>query len=121
LLIGCFDRIGDLGPSQPSSKGFFYIDNQTGYVLDLKATTVGDVQFPWPLLENTVPADTVVNFFIYDPGSTTDLSPTNIFGEFTVTTSIEGEDSLVYQGVQNGDWEIREITEGPHYFLLLPR
>ncbi len=120
LLIGCFESIGDLGPGQPIFEGFYYLDNRTPYVLNIEAMTPSGPSFPLPLMEEIVPSDTIVNFYSFQPGYDTDFAPTSVFGDFKVTADIGGKDSVIYQAVWNPDWEIREVTVGPHYYLTLP-
>lgn len=121
-LCGCFgENLGGIDTVNEIRNGFYYIDNGTEYTLSVEAMTPGDVTFPWPLLHNEIPADTIVNFFILEPNVFTDLTPGCIFGDFKVTANMGGKDSLIYQAVLNSDWELRDVTGGPHYYLAFPR
>jgi len=123
LFAGCFfESVGpgtDTGPLDIN--GFYYVDNQTEYLLNLEAKIPAPVCFPLPLQEEIVPPDTIVNFHIHNPVMETDVIPSEVFGEFKVFAEIEGTDSLIYEGVWNNHWEIRDDRGGPHFFLTLPR
>lgn len=117
----CGESINNVEPDPTPSRGFYYLENSTNFLLTLRAMTAGVPSFPLPLLQDSVPAMSTANFYILEPGTSSIFLPSHVFGSIVVTAEINGSDSLFYDSVNDGDWELREMRGGPHYFLAIPR
>jgi hypothetical protein len=98
---------------EPIERADYFIDNRTAVPLSVSATT------HWPsepqLLADQVPAGTRVLIYQVVQGSGGHTLPSNSFKRFSVYAG----DSVVYEGVQNPDWQREGLVAGRHQLVLV--
>jgi len=103
----------------PVSKGYYYIDNRSEQVLTLEATSIHQTAIEF--LPDTIAPRSIVRFYSVIECSGGHVRPSNFFSEFEVFAIVNDMDSLIYQGVNDNDWEFREEgqEDGQNYYLII--
>ena len=91
--------------------GDYFLVNHSSY--DLKIEADGT------LLTDTALAGQTVHFFNMVEGTGGHVFPSNAFSEFRLLATIDGAETVVYSGVNNGDWEDAGYTKEDHLIVKL--
>lgn len=111
--------LSDCTEVDPVTYGYYHIDNRTLNILIIEATSIHQAQID--LITDTVSPFSVVLFYKAIECSGGHVRPSNFFSTFRVSAIINGIDSLIYQGVNDKDWEFREEGQegGQNYYLIV--
>ena len=103
----------------PVGKGYYHIDNRSERVLTLEATSIHQTEIEFS--PDTIAPGSIVKFYSVIECSGGHVRPSNFFSEFKVFAIVNGMDSLIYQGVNDNDWEFREEgqEDGQNYYLII--
>lgn len=105
LLLGFFTSC--IQPKELESTAYYYIVNEGSDSLRIEAEQYGS---GLQLEQDTIlPLDTTFVFTAFD-GSGGHVLPSNFFSAFKVFSLHNGQDSLIYSGVKNNDWNIVSIA-----------
>jgi hypothetical protein len=98
------------------SKGVYFIENKTTSDLKISASYNGEKII---FLDSLVEAGLLNHIYSVTEGSGGHVMPSNFFTEFKVFALTANGDSLVYDGVNNADWEASGNTADQDFILVV--
>ena len=111
-ISGCKEKV-----VVPDFEGRYFIDNKTPISIQVQAKDGAD----FLVLQNSqIAKASIEQIYATDGGSSAGALPTNVFTEFKVFVRTGIKDSVIYQGLNNSDWEVRNSGDDfSEYYLTI--